>query len=351
MSESFRPVFSPDPTLASPSSLTMGEVLEPSAFSDLYHHVRDEGLPYFARVNSEGDVELFLVFESIDAFSDATRDAVSVEFKAYKGALLAVIWTLADPQEPLGFPLKLDIKKDDERYMALRMIEQPELAIHYLSFADGEITHIFSETCNFSGAEQAHVLELIRYLYDDEPKEHEMQPTSVDEVKEEGLISIAAGDLAEDVFEQAGTAYLFDYAKWVREEGEEDAQARLMHTVQQAVLVMRRHSRSEVRESAFTIWAGEQQGVLWLFVTPMLYPLFEVVHTKDDETNPFARFLYALPTYVETVDASPLACGAYPILRYERGKLYHLELDDSFTDRLSAIAKRHGIEGEPYLHT
>lgn len=351
MSELFRPVFLPDATLVSPSSSTMGEVLEPSTFSDLYHHVRDEGLPYFARVNGDGDVELYLVFESIDAFSDATRDAVSVEFKTYKETLLAVIWTLADPKEPLGFPLSFDVKREEERYMALRMVEQPQLWIHYLSFTDGQITHIYSETSTFSAAEKAHVGELISYLYEATPAERTQHTAARHEVKEEELISIPADSLPDDVFEQAGTAYLFDFAKWAREEGEEGAQARLMHTLQQAVLVMRRHSRSEVRESAFTIWAGEQQDVLWLFVTPMLYPLFEVVHASEDEANPFARFFYTLPAYLETVDASPLACGAFPILRYEQGRLYHLELDQAIANRLAAIAQRQGIAEAAYLHT
>lgn len=349
MTELFRPVFRPDETRSSPSAATMGDTLTEAAFSDLYRHVRDEGLPYFTRVNNSGDVELYLVFESIDAFSDATRDAVSVEFKTYRHALLAVIWTLVDPREPLGFPLSFDIKQQDQRYMALRMVEQPELWIHYLSFSDGEITHIYSEASTFSNKEKEQVNQLIRYLFEEQPDEQQ-KPAQAHEVKEEELISISAATLADDVLEEAGTAYLIDFGRLAAEQGEEGAQALLMNTVQQAVLVMRRHSRSEVRESAFTIWAGEQQGALWLFVTPMLYSLFEVVHSSEDEANPFARFLYALPFYLETVDASPLECGAYPILRYENGKLYHLELDELTATRLAELAKKQEFAAEHYAN-
>jgi hypothetical protein len=350
VTELFRPDFQADETRCSPSEATMGEVLSPVTFSDLYQLVRDEGLPYFARMNGVGDVELYLVFESIDAFSDATRDAVFVEFKTYKQTLLAVIWTLIDPREPLGFPLSFDIKQEEQRYMALRMAEQPELWIHYLAYTNAEITHIYSEASTFSRTEKEHVEYLVRYLFEAQPNE-QSETVAAHEVKEEEMVSIPAASMPEYVLAEPGTAYLLDYARLVHERGEEGAQSLLMSTVQQAALVMRRHARSEVRESAYTIWAGEQEGTLWLFVTPMLYSLFEVLHRTEDEANPFARFLYALPVYIETVDASPLECGAFPILRYENGKLYHLELDETAVARMAEVADKQGFGKEPYLHT
>ncbi|MGE5704897.1 MAG: hypothetical protein ACM32O_20405 [Clostridia bacterium] len=349
MTERFYPSYEPDASLASPSHRTLGEALPEADYPDLYRNVRDEGLPYFARVNGNGDVELFLVFESIDAFSDATRDAISVEFKTYKRTLLAVIWTLHDPLEPLGFPLSFDILQEEQRFMALRMVEQSELLIHYLAYSDAAIIHIYSEACTFSESEQAHVQSIIRYLYEAKEEEERGEHVTETEVKEEGLLSVPARTLSDEVLLENGTAYLLDYARLVSGRGDAEAQDLLMNTVQQAILVMRRHSRSEVRESTFTIWVGEREGTLWLFVTPMLYHLFEVVHTSEEEANPFARFLYTLPEYIETVDASPLDCGAFPILRYESGKLYHLELDESDVSRLAKLAEHAGKGAEKYL--
>lgn len=123
MSEDFYPVLSPDRALRSPEAATQGEVLDKSAYRDLYELASEAGLPYFARLNGQGEVELYLVFESVDAFVEQTRDAVSVEFKTYQGKLLGVIWTLSDPLQPLGFPLTFDIRQAEQRGMALKMLE------------------------------------------------------------------------------------------------------------------------------------------------------------------------------------------------------------------------------------
>jgi hypothetical protein len=40
---------------------------------------------------------------------------------------------------------------------------------------------------------------------------------------------------------------------------------------------------------------------------------------------------------VRCEDASPLQAGAYPLLRYEKGRLYHLELDEQVQLRLSEL--------------
>jgi hypothetical protein len=341
----FRPVYTPDPSLASPSPATMGEVLDPVRFADLYRLAGEEGLPYFARVNASGDVELFLIFESVDSFSESTRDAVSVEFKTYRNKLLAVIWTLTDPLDPLGFPLAFDIRQAEERYMALRMVEQAETPLHYFAYEEGRLTHIFTEAITFSDEEAARVEEYIRLLY-----EGRQESLPVDaEVREEVMATIPATSLSEDVLSTEGVAYVLRYDRMRKKYGEEQAQHLLMSTLQQAVWVMRRHSRSEVRSSAFTVWAAEQGEILHLFVTPILSGLFPVVHSSEDESNPFTRFLLALPEFVETWEGSPLSVGAYPILRYAAGKLYHLELNEETQQQLAALfARNNPAQANPY---
>jgi hypothetical protein len=345
MVQPFRPHISPDPALASPSPRTLGEVLAPDVFADLYRLAAEEGLPYFARLNAAGEVELFLVFESVDAFSESTRDAVSVEFKAYQNKLLAVIWTLSDPQNPLGFPLAFDIKQPEERYMALRMLEQPETLLHYLAYEEGQLTHIFTEAITFGPAEIARVQETIRSLYEGK---REALPEET-EVREEPIASIPAVSLPDSVLTEAGVGYLLQFERMREQHGREAAEHLLMSTVQQAVWVMRRHARSEVRSSAFTVWVAEHGQLFCLAVTPGLFHLFEVVHTSEDEFNPFHRFLLALPEFVETRELIPLELGAYPILRYDAGKLYHLELDEATQKHLANLhARLHPDRPNPY---
>lgn len=340
----FRPVINPDPSLITPSPQTLGEALPLEAFSDLYRLVKEEGLPYFARLTAAGYVELFLVFESIDAFSEATRDAVSIEFKTYQQKLLAIIWTLSDPLHPLGFPLSFDIHKPEDRYMALRIAEQEETLIHYVAYADERITHIYTEAVTFSDDEKIRAEQYIRTLY--EGNETQAQEA---EVSEENILSIPAISLNEEVLSEAGTAYLLNYRGMLDKHGEEGTNHLLMSTIQQAVLVMRRHARSDVRECSFTVWVAERGDLLYLFVTPSLFTLFEVVHYSEEEANPFSRFLLAIPDYLETTEASPLQYGAYPILRYEKGKLYHLELDESTRRNLGRLFKRNEpVETNPY---
>jgi hypothetical protein len=149
--------------------------------------------------------------------------------------------------------------------------------------------------------------------------------------------------LSADTLRERGTAYLFDFARMRERYGSEEARHLLMNTLRQALLVIRRHARSEVRESRFTIWAAEQGEQLLLFVTPDLFQLFEVIHTSAEEANPFSRFLLAIPEYRDTKEDVPLSWGAYPILRYEAGQLFHLELDESIQERLAGLYEaQHG---------
>ncbi|KQL43870.1 hypothetical protein AN963_20590 [Brevibacillus choshinensis] len=333
MAEEFEPRIELDATIVSPDRETEGERLDPERFHDLYKLAGEEGLPYFARLNGRGEAELFLVFESVDAFSEQTRDAVSIEFKAYQNKLLAVIWTLSDPLQPLGFPLSFDIQKAEERHMAQSILNQAATPIHYLAYEEGNLTHIYTESISLSAEEVERTEGMIRSLFAGTPEE---LPHAA-EVREEETETIYALSLSREVLQEDGVAFVLDYRRMMGAHGEEEAQHLLMRTVQQAVWVMRRHSRSEVRDSTFSIWVAEKGELLYLVVTPQLTHLFEVVHMSEDEANPFARFLMTLPAFVRCEDVSPLQTGAYPLLRYEKGRLYHLELDEHVQVRLDEL--------------
>ncbi|WP_134686462.1 hypothetical protein [Brevibacillus migulae] len=348
MNGPFRPVIIPDPNIQSPGPDTVGQFLEETGFADLYRLAGDEGLPYFVRLNGEGVAELYLVFENIEAFSEATSDAVSIEFKTYQQKLLAIIWTLTDPQNPLGFPLSFDISKEEDRFMALTLIEQAGTPIHYLAYMDQRILHIFSETITFSQEEKTRATGYVRRLYEQDSTD---QAPAEEEVKEGELLSIPASVLSDEILLQSGTVYRFRHPRSMGQEEREEAEALLMNTLQQSLLVVRRHARSEVRESACTVWAGQEPEHVSLYITPELHSLFEDIHTADGEANPFTRFLRGIPSFEESKPDTPLKRGAYPILRYDAGQLYHLELEETFQERLLRLAEEAGwqdVSANPY---
>lgn len=345
------PHIQPDPSLCSPDSETLGEILPPADFHDLYRLAQNDGLPYFARIDAVGDVELYLVFESVEAFSESARGDVSVEWKTYRDKLLAVIWTSSDPVEPLGFPLSFDVREERDRYMVLRLVQQPSTFLHHLALEAGQLIHIYTETFSFSAAERERVAQKVRQLLTGDGGEESSDSSAdeVEEVKEAEMISVAADTLSDQTLQENGVAYLFDYAAMCRQHGDDQAQLLLMDTLNKALLVMRRHARSEVRERSFTVWVGEMPPYLSLVVTPELYDLFEVVHTSEEEANPFTRLLLALPQFVETRELKPLAIGAYPIIRAERGRPFHLELTEAFQNRLRRLFAQNWPEtANPY---
>ncbi|MGC5326657.1 hypothetical protein [Brevibacillus sp. SYSU BS000544] len=321
MNGPFRPEVTPDQTILSPSEGTITKVLGKISFPDLYDLVHDQGLSYFPRMDAQGNVELFLVFDSIDSFSQSTHAEVYVEFKTYEEKLLAIIWTLNDPRNPLGFPIPFHIPTERDRYLALRLLEQQQTWIHYLAYETDQIVHIYSEAIQFPEDEKTVIEEQIRHLYEGTSPSEE-------------VASLPASTLSPSALLEEGKAYVFDYQKMVTAQGEEEAQLMVMQAVHQAITVMHRHFTSEVRESTFTIWVAEKLPYLYLFVTPSLEELFAKPQDSEEEENPFTRFLSAIPEFVETTDGQPLQAGAYPIMRYEKGKWHHLELDESFQQTL-----------------
>ncbi|UFJ41676.1 hypothetical protein LOK74_03945 [Brevibacillus humidisoli] len=332
------PTISPDPSLRSPTQETMGQILSSAGYTDLYRLVEAEGLPYFPRIDAAGDVELYLVFESVEEFSKATRDELSIDWKTYRDKLFAVVWTLTDPIEPLGFPIAFDIGEERERYMALRLVQQPLTWIHHLAFQEGQLIHIYSETVSFSPAERDQVYRMAERLFADNDKEQSHCSAAGDEeIREEELTTVDADSLGDSTLLESGVAYQFDYAAMEQRHGEEHAQVLLMEALNRALLVMRRHARSDVRSQSFIVWVAKAPPYLSMIVTPGMDHLFEVVHSAEEEANPFTRFFLTLPDFVETRELQPLAVGAYPIIRSEQGRPLHLELTETFQRRLKTL--------------
>lgn len=332
MTKHGKPVIIPDPAALPLSLATMGDVLDREAYPDLFRLVEEEGLPYFARLNAQGNVELFLVFDQVETFSQETGDEVHLEWKTYQDKLLAIIWTVSDPIQPLGFPLTFDIKRPEHHFMALRLMEQPSIPLHHLAFQNGMLIHIYSEELRLEEGER----ERVRLLIDRLASGEYFEETVVrdEEIREEPSVTVSARELPDSVLVETGKGFLIHYENMKQRLGEEQAQTQLMQTVHAATLVMRRHPRSEVRESRFTVWAAERSPYAMIAVTPGLDDLFELIHMSEDESHPFVRFVLALPDFVETQDVQPLRWGAYPIMRYENGKVVHVDLDETIQEKL-----------------
>jgi hypothetical protein len=333
---------------ASPSEETLGEILPPGPFADLYRAGMMDGLPCFSRLNEAGDVEFYLVFESIDAFSELTEGAVAADWKTYQKRLLAVIWTRNDPVQPLGFPLSFDMTAWRDRQMVRRLLEQPRTLLFHLALLDDQLIHVYTDEIRFSTAQRREVEQMIQRLSAPERDDDESAPAD-SEVREAPIQSIAAAALPDDVLLEAGTAYTVDFAQLKETYGAKHAETLLMSAVYQALLVMRRHGRSQVRETAFTVWAAQCLPYTSIVVTPDLSPLFADKPDDEETENPFIRLLVQLPGFVEHRRGFPLALGAFPIMRYERGNLLHVELEEPISARLAALfARLHPEAANPY---
>lgn len=322
--------------LRSPTANTMGDILSEELYADLYAKVRDKGLPYFARVNEAGTVELYVVYEQIEAFHEAMEEHTTLECRTYREKLLMVIWTISDPRHPLGYPLTFDCSDEQERILASTLASQDEIHLHHLWFSGNLLIHIYTDTINWSAGEKRRAKQLIEHL--SEPINKEKGTVLAEEVREEPIASRSAILLPAEQCCKEGIAYLFDYAELVKKHGgETGAHGVVMNALNQALLVMRRHARSEVRETTFTIWVAELSGVLKIYLAPGLSDVFAVVHESEDDLNPFSKFLLAIPEFLRTEETEPLAEGAYPILMFEHSRLYHLELDLAVQQRLGEL--------------
>lgn len=353
MSQRQLPKIPLDPTLRSPGPETMGQFLSREVFADLYRLAAEEGLPCFPRIDAAGHVEICLVFESVEAFCAEAQDALSIDWKTHEDKLLAIVWTRTDPRHPLGFPLTFRIGEERQRYMAMQMVLQPLVPVHHLALLNGQLLHIYSESLSFSTADRQQVLGMVEQLEKDAcGLEQPFATPDAGHIGEAALMSMAGEQLDDLLLLQSGLAYLFDYTTMERQHGAEAAQEQLMIALHKALLVMRRHPRSEVRGQSFTVWVAKLPPQLALVITPSLSDLFAAADSSCAAEDPFSHIFATLPHFAGTHEIQPLAVGSYPLIRAEQGRLLHLELTEALQRRLERLfAANWPGEANPYTAT
>ncbi|MBN6188444.1 hypothetical protein JQN58_16460 [Aneurinibacillus sp. BA2021] len=339
-------------TSVSPGAETMGETLNRLAFQDIYRQVQEEGNTYFFRANAKGDVEICIVYPDIDSFGEQTEASVYLDFSRHQHSWIAVLWVVADPEAPLGYPLSFRTTVETERYLAVRFLEQGPIWVHYLAEAEDGIMHVYSEALAFDDGEQverAGELLLAAYEYDPAAEEAEDMPERVmagEEVPDERLV-------------EKGLAFYFDYRLMENRFGEEGAREQIMGAIYRSLWMMRRHPNAQAREAELLLWIGEKQGrnradeethLLVVTMTPQLLDVYQIVHMSELEANPLATMLMALTEYQYLEEEHPIEHGHIPIIKYEYGTLVHIEWEESSLSRLNeAYLRMHpGRQPGPY---
>lgn len=326
---------------------TVGQWLDPTMFGDLYQKVWEAGKSYFARTLEDGQVDLTIVFQNIDDFGESSGSEIMIDYQIHKDSFFLTVWTLTDPKNPLGFPISFKLSEPDDFLVLKRTFEQEQVWIHYLAIEEEQLIHVFSEAYEIPDTEKQKILHLI-----DEQQYLEVQTDS-----EEEEFSVKDADkLLDEQLLSEGIGYLLDFSSMIKKGNEESAKEKLMSALLQAIMMVKRHRRSDVRESSFLLWVeekrestshGEDARLITIYISPMLDQLFDVVSDDHQGENPFTTVLLGFPEFLLTVQRKPIDHGALPILEYKEGSLMHLELDEAFLDRLSFL---YGREGEnPYI--
>ncbi|GAB7387479.1 hypothetical protein BSNK01_13160 [Bacillaceae bacterium] len=329
----------------------MGEVLDREKFRLCYDKVYAERERHFALLDKDGNTELYVVFADIDEFAQNVEERVDFTFQVYKERLIGILWTKTDARDPLGFPFIFHLHDERERYRAIRLLEQEKIPVHYLAQnEDGALIHVFSETIAVPLPErQAAAERLEKSCFAGKG----IEAAAGDAIGTKKASALSEGDLL-----ARGTAYYLDWTALLLRYGEEEAKEKTMDLLSQALLVVMRHPRSDVREGRLIVWAGEkprererdagekretrgndesaQRFLLGIYVTPELTNWFSPPKRGEDE-NPFTRFLLFLPEYLCSATASPLQEGAYPLMEYDGGTLYALELDQAFQEKARSL--------------
>lgn len=331
------------------SKQTVGSILDEHIFSDLYFLIREEGQHYFSREDSLGKIDVLIVFDNIDDFTESSGSNILLECKTYKDRMVFVVWTLTDPQNPLGFPIVFSMNDRVEREQFRRLVEQKQIWIHYLAVEEESLIHIFSEAYTLPQEEKKEWFEQVKNLMD--PNQAEQ---SKDE-REEPLVK-SAMRVSEKLLLEDGIGYSLDFTSLVNKYGEQQAEERLLESLLHALTSIKNHPSRGVRESAFLLWVeekrewakdGTEARLLTVYMSPPLTELLAVVHDQQVEENPISTGLLSMPEFLVTIQGRPIEEGAYPILEYDQGDVIHLELDEEFQERLS---KLHGPdEKNPYL--
>ncbi len=326
---------------------TVGQWLDPVLFNELYQKVWEYGEQYFARMHENGQVDLTIVFQNVDDFGESSGSQILIDYKFYKDSFFLIVWTLTDPKNPLGFPIPFKLTEPHDLLVIKRIFEQVQLWIHYLAIEDGHLIHVFSEAYEIPDTEKHKILDLF-----DEQQGIEIREESE---KEEFFVK-DTDELLDEQLLSEGIGYSLDFTSMIKKGNEELAKEKLMSALLQAMMMIKRHPRSDVRESSFLLWVeekrettsrGEDATLLTIYMTPILDELFEVISNDHQEENPFSSVLLGFPEFLTTVQRKPVDYGALPILEYREGAMMHIELEAQFIRRLRSL---YSGEGEnPYI--
>ena len=320
------------------SEQTVGSILDEHRFSDLYTLIRDEGQLYFSREDSPGKIDLIVVFDNIDDFSESSGANILLECKTYKERMILVVWTLTDPQNPLGFPIAFSMDEQGDRDRFYALIGQNQIWIHYLAMEEENLIHIFSEAYTLPQEERQEWFNEVKSFI--HPSAGEQEDDS------EGPLSKSAMKVAEELLIQDGIGYSLDFTSLINKHGELQAQERLLESLLYALSAIKHHPSSRVRASTFLLWVeekrewtkkGEEARLLTVYMSPPLTELLAVVHDHQVEENPISTALLSMPEFLVTVQARPIETGAYPIIEYNQGEIIHLELEEEFQQKLSRL--------------
>lgn len=327
---------------------TVGQWLDRDLFIDLYQNVWDHGKSYFARMHEEdGQVDLTIVFQNIDDFGESSGSQILIDYKVHKDTFFLIVWTLTDPKNPLGFPVPFKISEQDDLAVLKRIFEQERLWIHYLAIENDHLIHVFSEAYEIPDAEKHKILNSI--------DGHQRLEDRAEREEEEVLVK-DADKLLDDQLLSEGIGYSLDFSSMIKKGDEESAKEKLMSALLQAMMMVKRHPRSAVRESSFLLWVeekrestsrGEDARLMTIYITPLLNELFKVISDDHQGENPFTTVLLGLPEFLTTVQRKPIDHGALPILEYKGGLMMHLGLEEDFIHRLRSLYQGEG--NNPYI--
>jgi hypothetical protein len=341
-------------TLTHPITLdTCGEVLVKDQYFDIYRDVFEEDRRYFARWNESETLDLILAFQSIEDFSESSKSKTTLEFNRHADQFLLIVWTLTDPQNPLGFPIKFNLQDNLQHKAITQLLDQSQLWVHCLASEDEHLVHVYSELLSISEEDQQDGKRLLL-------SRGEQNDMAVEEGSQTNFntieITMDAG-YTDDLLTASGIGYSIDLSSLVNKHGEEEARERIMSGIMQALYIVKRHPRSEARESSFFVWAAEadeltQRGegarMLTIYITPPLEHIFEIIHISNDEENPFSRVFLSFTEFLRTEFESPLHRGAYPILTYKQGEIALVQLDGQLQQRLAHLYQTERGNNNPY---
>ncbi|ERM16345.1 hypothetical protein [Brevibacillus laterosporus] len=314
----------------SPDAQTSGEVLSTDFYASLYQVVHEEGYPCFGRLNDQGVAELYLVFEDIDAFSQAVEGLSTVEFRTYKEQLLLIVWTIYDESTPLGFPLSFLPQVPVERTWLHALLEQPDLELFFLAREQDLLVHIFTEVLTLSSTERSNVYQMLQEL--DARTHNPLILEGADE--QEGrneIISKSALELPDDLLLQQGEAYDFLYQIHLQTH-QDQAEHVLMESLYKALHMLSRHPVSHIREADLLVWVYGNEQTFSIYTSPSLRSMY---HTQQDD--PFLELFRRFPAFQSIREISPLKEGAFPIFQREAGCFYHLELNHEMQNKLARL--------------